>query len=96
MAEDGVNFVIFKRPKLTEAVQKRIEGVNIVEVVKQLANGDGAVSKGKNADVAIIRGTTNFTAARIKNTLVDAYKVESFINDHPLVNGVSNKSPTGY
>lgn len=96
MTEEGVNFVIYKKPKLTEAVQKRIEGVNIVEVVKQLSNGDGQVSKGKGDDVAIIRGTTNFTGARIKTTLVEAYKVESFLRDHPMVNGISNQSPTGY
>jgi hypothetical protein len=92
----GFNFVIYKRKDLSESVIRRIEGVNIVEVVKQLIGGDGVVSKGKSDDVAILRGTTNFTAAKVKRTLIDAYKIESFLTDHVLVNGISNNSPTGY
>lgn len=94
--EDGVNFVIYKRPKLTEEVENRVKGVDIVQVVRQLAADDGVVSKGKVDGTAILRGTTNFTGARIKRTISDAYIVETFLQDHPMVNGISNKSPTGY
>ena len=94
--DDGVNFVIYRRKDITESVSKRIEGVDIVQVIKQLIGDDGVVSKGKYDDTAILRMTTNFTGARIKRTLVDAYKVDSFLQDHPMVNGITNKSPTGY
>jgi hypothetical protein len=94
--DDGVNFVIYKRPKLEEAIAKRVEGVDIVQVVRQLAADDGVVTKGEKPDTAILRGTTNFTGARIKRIISDAYNVESFLQDHPMVNGISNKSPTGY
>ncbi len=96
MHEDGVNFVIYKKSKLEESIAKRVEGVDIVQVVRQLAGDDGVVSKGQHKDTAILRGTTNFTGARIKRTISDAYVVESFVQDHPFVNGISNKSPSGY
>ena len=94
--EDGVNFVIYKRNNLKEEVSKRVEGVDIVQVVRQLAGDDGVVSKGKHEGTAILRGTTNFTGARIKRTISEAYVVETFLQDHPMVNGITNKSPTGY
>lgn len=94
--DDGVNFVIYKRNNLNEEVARRVEGVDIVQVVRQLAGDDGTVSKGNKPNTAILRGTTNFTGARIKRAIADAYNVESFLQDHPQVNGISNKSPTGY
>jgi len=94
MAEDGFNFVIYKRKDLLAEQFKQVEHVKLVDVLKQLQVTGDIEAKGDH--VAIVRGTTNFDAAKIKKAIGQFYTLESFLQDHPLVNGISNKPTRGY
>lgn len=97
MSDDGVNFVIYEKRGLPPEDATKARSMKLIDVVKQL-QPEGTLQEKTDAQgtVVIIRNTTNFSAARIKRVLYEWFVVESFINDHPRVNGVNNKSPRGY
>ena len=94
MAEDGFNFVIYKRKEMLAEDFKKVEHVKLIDVIKQLqVTGD---IESKSDHIVIVRGTTNFDAAKIKKAIGQFYTVESFLQDHPFVNGISNKPNRAY
>lgn len=95
---DTVNFVIYKKPKLTEEQQKRIESVKLVDVVRQIVaqlGQGGDVSEVKDKDSVVVRNTTNFAGARLKMVIGETYQIDSFLGNHPRVDGV-NSRPASY
>jgi hypothetical protein len=95
---DTVNFVIYKKPKLTEAQEKRVATVKLVDVVRQIVaqlGQGGDVTENTERQSVIVRNTTNFAGARLKMVIGELYEIQSFLNDHPRANGV-NSRPASY
>jgi hypothetical protein len=91
--EDGVNFLVYKRRNLNEEQEKRASQVKLGPVIQQLVSsfGHGGRVVTKKEQVVVIYNTTNYVGAKLKSVIGELFTIETFVGDHPLVNGIESK-----